>query len=87
MTAEQFEAAWRRGRRTFEGTRVEVSPAYVELWERRTADIRHERDAWLALVDAEPGRRGNWLRLVRVADLDAELRLLALVRDRVQALA
>jgi hypothetical protein len=84
MTAEALELAWRRGLRRFPGvTCVEVSPAYVEGWERRTRALRFEREAWLALVEAEPHRRGNHLRQARVDELDAELWLLALVRDRV----
>lgn len=56
MTAEQFEAAWRRGQRRF-----------------------HD----VSRVEVEPGRRGNTLRLARVAELQAEQWQLALIRDRV----
>lgn len=84
MTAEAFESAWRRGQRRFPGvTRVEVSPGYVEGWERRSRALRFEREAWLALVEAEPNRRGNYLLQARVDELDAELWLLALVRHNV----
>lgn len=84
MTAEAFEAAWRRGRRRFPSvTRVEVSPAYVEGWELRTRALRLEREAWVALVEAEPNRRGNYLRQARVDELDAEMWTLALVRNAV----
>lgn len=87
MTAEQLEAAWRRGQRRFyRVTRVEVSAAYVEGWERRMRALAFERDRWLALVEAEPDRRGNWLRQQRIDELDAERWLLAIVRHRVQAI-
>jgi hypothetical protein len=84
MNAEAFEVAWRQGRRRFPGvTRIEVSPAYVEGWERRTRALRFERERWVELVEAEPNRRGNYLRQARVDELDAELWLLALVRHHV----
>jgi len=85
MTAEQFEDAWRRGRRRFDRVgRIEVSPAYVEGWERRTAALRFERDRWLDVVMTGPARRGDYLRQQRVDELDAALWQLALVRHHLQ---
>jgi hypothetical protein len=85
MTAEQFEAAWRRGRRRFDDVaRVEVSHEFVAGWERRTRACRHECAAWLEL--AATSRPGNALRLTRIDELQAELWQLMLIRDRVQAI-
>jgi hypothetical protein len=87
MTAEQFEAAWRAGRRDFRDVlRVEVSPEFIAEWERRTRALREECDALLALVDREPNRRGNWLLARRAGELQREQWQLALIRDRVQAI-
>ncbi len=85
MNAEQFEVAWRRGQRLFHDvTRVEVSPEFVASWEQRTAALRDQCAALLALVEADPHRRGNWLHLRRIDELQAEQWQLALIRDRVQ---
>jgi hypothetical protein len=87
MTAEQFEREWRAGRRDFRDVlRVEVSPEFITRWERRTRALREECDAWLALVEASPDRRGNWLRGRRIAELQGEQWQLALIRDRVFAI-
>jgi hypothetical protein len=84
MTAEQFELAWRQGRRRFPGvTAVEVSPAYVEGWERRTRALRLEREERVAFIEADLNRRGNYRVQARVDELDAEMWTLALVRNAV----
>lgn len=87
MTAEQFELAWRRGTRRFYSVPcVEVSAAYVEGWDTRMRALSFERDRWLELVDEDLARRGNWLRQVRIDELDAERWLLAIVRDQIQTI-
>ena len=87
MTAEQLEGQWRRGRRQFAGVpRVLVTPVYVEGWERRMRALDVEREAWLAMLEREPDRPGNWLRHVRIRELDRAMMTLALVRQQVQAI-
>lgn len=89
VTAEQFEAAFRawyerRSPRLPAPARIEATCAYVEGWERRTRTLLTERDRLVALVEADPRRRGNYLLLSRVDTLDDELWQLALVREHVQ---
>lgn len=84
MTAEQFEGQWRKGRRSFAGVdRIEVSPEYIRGWESRTRSLRFEREQWLGLVEALPRRCGNYLRLERIDELDAELTELCSIRHHV----
>lgn len=87
MTAEQLEGQWRRGRRQFAGVpRVLVTASYIEGWERRMRALAFERDRWLALLERDPDGPGNWLRNVRIRELDSEMMTLALVRQHVQAI-
>lgn len=89
MNADQFELAFRdwyerRSPRLPAPARIEATAAYVEGWEQRTAALTAERDRLVALVEADPHRRGNYLLLQRVDRCDDELWQLALVRHHVQ---
>lgn len=89
MNAEQFEAAFRawyerRSPSLPAPARIEATAAYVVGWELRTRMLTEVRDRTLALVEADPHRRGNYLLLQQIDECDDQLWQLALVRHHVQ---